>query len=114
MTTHLLPQHTGAPGTSANREPQLTVAPGAGDRITFETSDAAYAQMDQVRDLAKVTEPLNPVTGPAVVQGAEPGDILAVTIHGIELGDHGWSVYIPPSVVRWPRIPRAAHDPPLP
>ncbi|WP_237699529.1 acetamidase/formamidase family protein [Kytococcus sedentarius] len=95
MTTHLLPQHTGAPGISAEREPRLTVTPGAGDRITFETSDAAYAQMDEVRDLAKVTEPLNPVTGPVLVEGAEPGDVLAVTIHDIELGEHGWSVYIP-------------------
>ncbi|OLT25688.1 hypothetical protein BJF82_04845 [Kytococcus sp. CUA-901] len=51
--------------------------------------------MDQVRDLAQVTEPLNPVTGPVVVDGAEPGDVLAVTIHVIELGDNGWSVYIP-------------------
>ena len=51
--------------------------------------------MDQVRDLAQVTEPLNPVTGPVVVDGAEPGDVLAVTIHVIELDDYGWSVYIP-------------------
>ncbi|SNC63473.1 Acetamidase/formamidase [Kytococcus aerolatus] len=95
MTTHLIPQETGAPGISAEREPRLTVTPGAGDRITFETSDAAYAQMDEVRDLSKVTEPLNPVTGPVLVEGAEPGDVLAVTIHDIELGEHGWSVYIP-------------------
>lgn len=95
MTTHLLSKDAGAPGIDAAREPVLRVAPGTGERITFETDDAAYAQMDEFRDLAQVTAPLNPVTGPVFVDGAEPGDVLAVTVHGIELGDHGWSVYIP-------------------
>lgn len=95
MTTHLLSKDAGAPGIDAAREPVLRIAPGTGERITFETDDAAYAQMDEFRDLAQVTAPLNPVTGPVFVDGAEPGDVLAVTVHGIELGDHGWSVYIP-------------------
>ena len=38
---------------------------------------------------------MNPVTGPVHVEGAEPGDALAVTIHDIELPEQGWSVYIP-------------------
>jgi amidase len=35
------------------------------------------------------------VTGPVYVDGAEPGDALAVTIHDIELAEKGWSVYTP-------------------
>lgn len=73
----------------------LTLAPGTGERIVFETDDAAYAEMEEYRDLAKVTATLNPVTGPVHVEGAEPGDALAVTIHDIAMAEHGWSVYIP-------------------
>src|SRR3712207_2883587 len=51
--------------------------------------------MEELRDMAKVTATLNPVTGPVHVDGAEPGDALAVTIEDIELAEQGWSVYIP-------------------
>ncbi|KRE58944.1 acetamidase/formamidase family protein [Phycicoccus sp. Soil748] len=95
MSTHLLTRDQGRPGLSAADEPVLRVAAGAGDRISFETDDAAYAQMEELRDLSKITAPLNPVTGPVFVEGAEPGDALAVTIHDITFGDVGWSVYIP-------------------
>src|SRR5690349_21156868 len=95
MSTHLLTKDQGRPGLSAADEPVLRVAAGAGDRISFETDDAAYAQMDGLRDLSKITAPLNPVTGPVFVEGAEPADALAVTIHDITFGDFGWSVYIP-------------------
>ena len=95
MSEHLLTKDQGRPGLSPTDEPALRVAAGAGDLITFETDDEAYAQMEQLRDLARVTAPLNPVTGPVFVDGAEPGDALAVTIHDITFGDFGWSVYIP-------------------
>ncbi|MGO4343396.1 acetamidase/formamidase family protein [Pedococcus sp. 2YAF34] len=95
MSTHLLTRDQGRPGLSAADEPVLRVVAGAGDRISFETDDAAYAQMEELRDLSKITAPLNPVTGPVFVEGAEPGDALAVTIHDITFGDVGWSVYIP-------------------
>lgn len=95
MSTHLITKDHAHAGYSAEHEPVLTVEPGTGERISFETDDAAYAQMEQLRDLAKVTATINPVTGPVHVTGAEPGDALAVTIHDIEMADHGWSVYIP-------------------
>src|SRR4051812_37616203 len=37
----------------------------------------------------------NPVTGPIFVEGAEPGDVLAVTIHEIECDDLGFMPYWP-------------------
>ena len=43
---------------------------GTGERITFETDDAAYAQMEELRDLSKVTATINPVTGPVHVRGS--------------------------------------------
>jgi amidase len=95
VTDHLLTKNQAFGSLAADREPALRVKAGAGDRITFETDDLAYAQMDQFRELGKVTATLNPVTGPLYVDGAEPGDALAVTIHDIELAEQGWSVYIP-------------------
>jgi len=95
VTDHLLTKELAAPAFSAAREPVLRVAAGAGDRITFETDDLAYAQMEEFGDLAKVTATINPVTGPVFVEGAEPGDVLAVTIHAIELAEQGWSISIP-------------------
>jgi acetamidase/formamidase len=35
------------------------------------------------------------LTGPVYVEGAEPGDILAVTLLEIEVGDWGWMAIIP-------------------
>jgi amidase len=95
MTDHLLTKDQSFNAFSASRPPVLRVVAGGGDRITFETDDAAYAQMEQFRDLAQVTATINPITGPVYVEGAEPGDVLAVTIHHIELVDQGWSISIP-------------------
>lgn len=95
MTTHYLSKDAGGPGISATREPVLRIAPGQGERITFETDDAAYAQLHEHHDMGKLTAPLNPVTGPVYVDGAEPGDVLAVTVHDITLPHGGWSLYLP-------------------
>ena len=92
---HLLTKDLASASFSASREPVLRVAAGAGDRITFETDDLAYAQMEEFGDLAKLTATINPVTGPVYVEGAEPGDVLAVTVHDIALAEQGWSVSIP-------------------
>ncbi len=95
MTSHFLSKDLYRGAFSAHHEPVLTVTAGAGDRITFETDDEAYAQMEQLGDLSLVTAQLNPITGPVYVEGAEPGDALAVTIHDIVLAEQGWSVFIP-------------------
>lgn len=95
MTDHFLSKDLYRGAFSADHDPVLTVVAGAGDRITFETDDEAYAQMEQLGELARVTAQLNPITGPVYVEGAEPGDALAVTIHDIALADQGWSVFIP-------------------
>lgn len=85
----------GRPGFSAAVPPVLRVAAGAGDRIAFETDEAVYAELHETKDLAGLSAPINPVTGPVFVEGAHPGDALAVTIHEIRLLDRGWSVSLP-------------------
>ncbi|WP_420362620.1 acetamidase/formamidase family protein [Curtobacterium aetherium] len=94
---HHLPNTLGRPGYTADRESVLTIAPGTGETIGFETTDAVYAELDVHHDMAQLQAPINPVTGPVYVEGAEPGDTLAVTIHDIELTTHGWSVSLPGS-----------------
>jgi amidase len=95
VTDHLLTRDQASASFSPTREPLLRVTPGAGDRISFETDDLAYAQMEELGDLSRVTATINPVTGPVYVEGAEPGDVLAVTIHAIDVAEQGWSVSIP-------------------
>jgi amidase len=96
-TEHFLSKSHGKPHFSPDEPPALRTAPGTGERIAFETDDAVYAQLHEHKDMAKLTAQINPVTGPLYVEGAQPGDTLAVTIHEIRLKDHGWSVSLPGS-----------------
>jgi acetamidase/formamidase len=60
-------------------EPLLTVAPGTVVELT--TEDCYAGKVRSVEDLPSVVcqfPYLNPVTGPIAVEGAEPGDTLAV------------------------------------
>ncbi|MBI5160089.1 MAG: acetamidase/formamidase family protein [Micrococcales bacterium] len=92
---HFLPKALGRPGYSADIEPVLRVASGTGARIGFETDEAVYAELHAHHDMARLQAPINPVTGPVFVEGAHPGDALAVRIHDIRLRDRGWSVSLP-------------------
>ena len=94
---HFLDKGYGQPGFSADATPALRIRPGTGERIGFETSDEVYAQLHEFKDMGKLTAQINPVTGPVYVEGAQPGDALAVTIHEIRLKNWGWSVSLPGS-----------------
>jgi amidase len=66
------------------REPLLTVPPGT--IVELSTEDCFAGNVEGVEDLPSqvCTFPfLNPVTGPVAVEGAEPGDTLAV--HFVEI-----------------------------
>ncbi len=69
---------------SRHNEPRLRIKPG--ETIAVETEDAFSGQIrtnDDRRNFA--TMPFsNPQTGPICVEGAEPGDALAVKIESIE------------------------------
>ena len=47
MTDHRLSKDQANAGFSAKYEPALRIAAGTGERITFETDDLAYAQMER-------------------------------------------------------------------
>jgi acetamidase/formamidase len=78
-------------------EPVLRVAPG--DVVTAETEDFAGGQI--VRDSTAADLPgldfdrIYPLAGPIAVEGAEPGDTLAIEVLDFELPDWGWACIIP-------------------
>lgn len=69
---------------SRHNLPRLRVPPGT--RLVVDTEDAFSGQIRSNADRRdKKTRPLgNPLTGPIFIEGAEPGDSLAVTIESIE------------------------------
>lgn len=64
----------------------------SGDQVTIETWDARSGTIRRNQDLLDHPHPLgtNPATGPIQVRDAEPGDVLAVQVLGIELAEQGF------------------------
>ena len=77
--------------------PALRVPSGAViEAFTEEASDEQFSLTSDTNTVLNVDfEPIHPLTGPVFVEGAEPGDVLKVTLHRIELGDWGWTVILP-------------------
>ena len=77
--------------------PVMTVAPG--DSVEFATIDASGGQLtvnSSVADVAALDfEKVNSVTGPVLIDGAEPGDVLKVTIESFAPSGWGWTAIIP-------------------
>jgi amidase len=71
--------------------PVTAVDPG--DEILFETWDARTGTIQSERDLLEKPHPRgpNPATGPVLVRGAEPGDVLVVHVLDIRLADRGYT-----------------------
>src|SRR5215217_4776711 len=68
------------------REPIARVKPN--ERVTIHTDDAFESRITKKEDLPSralaTAKFLNPQTGPIYVEGAQPGDSLAVRIESIE------------------------------
>ena len=77
--------------------PVLTIEPG--DVVEMSTEEATDGQLtidSDTADLMKLSfDPIHPLTGPVFVNGAVPGDVLAVTLHKIEIGAWGWTAILP-------------------
>ena len=78
-------------------EPVLRVPSGAViEAFTEEASDGQLLADATLEDVVNLDfEPIHPLTGPVYVEGAEPGDVLKVTLHKIELGAFGWTAIVP-------------------
>jgi acetamidase/formamidase len=73
--------------------PRVTVQPG--ETLEVESEDALSGQIRKPgdrRDKSRVPYS-NPVAGPIVVEGTQPGDVLAVTIHDIQPRDGQCATY---------------------
>lgn len=94
FTIHAAQHHFGWDNSFA---PVLRAEPGA--TIAFECNDASAGQLTPASTVADVRTLdfglINPVTGPVYVEGAEPGDILKVTIHDFTPSGFGWTANIP-------------------
>ena len=77
--------------------PVLTVPSGA--VVEVFTQEATGGQLSMESTLADLNamdfDRIHALTGPVYVEGAEPGDVLAVTLHEIEVGDWGWAAIVP-------------------
>jgi acetamidase/formamidase len=78
-------------------EPAARVAPG--EVVEFHPMDASGGQLSAastVADIARLDfERVNPVAGPIFVDGAQPGDALAVSILSFTPSNWGWTAIIP-------------------
>lgn len=80
------------------REPVARVEPG--QTIVIHTEDAFESRINTVDDLPSqalaTAKFLNPQTGPVYIEGAEPGDTLAVKLEDIEpKRDYAVSCFVP-------------------
>ena len=90
------------PGTGHNRwhpdiPPILTIEPG--DEVLMETRDGGDALISRdsaLDDLLSLDLNLvHPLTGPIYIEGAEPGDLLALEILDVIPGDYGFTLSLP-------------------
>jgi len=77
--------------------PAQTVAPGS--RVYFHCLDSSAGQLTRQSTVADVAAmdfgKINPVTGPVYVDGAEPGDVLKITLEQFHPSGFGWTANIP-------------------
>ncbi|MEM3048441.1 MAG: acetamidase/formamidase family protein, partial [Candidatus Bathyarchaeia archaeon] len=75
---------------SPHAEPTMTVTPG--ETVIVETLDNVGNRVDSEMDKDKIRPPLNPLSGPIYIEGAERGDALEIIIENIKpTRDFGWT-----------------------
>ncbi len=94
---HTIHKHHHHVGWDHSIAPVLTVAPG--ESVEFEVFEASGGQLSPssiVDDVGRMDfGKINPVTGPVSVDGAEPGDVLKVTLLSFTPSGWGWTANIP-------------------
>src|SRR3954464_96612 len=97
MATHYFPTDRVHFTWDAGNEPGLTVADG--DTVVFETRDVSDNQIGPDSDTSVIAgldwDRVYPLAGPVHVEGAEPGDTLAVEILDIHTKGWGWTAILP-------------------
>jgi acetamidase/formamidase len=95
--SHTIHRHQHHLGWDNAIPPVLTIAPGTS--VEFEVFEASGGQLtpsSSVHDVGRMDfGRINPVTGPVFVDGAEPGDVLKVTLLSFAPSGWGWTANIP-------------------
>ncbi|WP_286787493.1 MULTISPECIES: acetamidase/formamidase family protein [unclassified Pseudomonas] len=93
-TIHSINSHF---GWDNSFEPTARVAPGT--ELEFQCHDSSNGYFNAQSVAADVStmpfDNINPVTGPIFVEGAQPGDVLKVTIDSFKPCGFGWTANIP-------------------
>jgi acetamidase/formamidase len=97
ITAHRHTIHEQHHGWDRSFAPVARIAPG--ESLEFAVSDASGGQLGQTSTVADVTgldfAKINPVAGPVFIDGAEPGDVLKVTLLSFVPSGWGWTANIP-------------------
>jgi acetamidase/formamidase len=82
---------------SNDRAPVVTVR--SGSELTLQVPDASAGQIGPGSGIDAVKgldfEKVNPTCGPIYVEGARPGDVLAIEILRMEMSSYGWTAIFP-------------------
>ncbi|TWI54545.1 acetamidase/formamidase family protein [Halalkalibacter nanhaiisediminis] len=95
--THYFPSDVVHYSWDAKREPVIKIQ--SGDSVIFDTREVTDGQFN----LNSTTEAIAnldwtrvyPLAGPVYIEGAEPGDTLAVEILDLKVKDWGWTAVLP-------------------
>ena len=94
---HTIHKHNYHFGWDNSIEPNLSVSPG--QSVEIETIDSSGGQLNArstLNDLSSLSfDKVNPVTGPIYIEGAKPGDAVAVTFLDFQPSGWGWTANIP-------------------
>jgi acetamidase/formamidase len=94
---HLHTIHGQHYGWDNSLAPAARIAPG--ESLEFEVTDASGGQLHRASGVDEVARldfaRVNPVAGPVYVDGAEPGDILKVSVLSFAASGWGWTANIP-------------------
>ena len=84
-------------GWDNSLEPVARVRPGSMLELCCRDAGNGHFQPDSTAEAVATLAPgkTNPLTGPVYVEGAEPGDILAVTLDSFVPSGFGWTAVIP-------------------
>jgi acetamidase/formamidase len=97
MATHYFPTDRVHFTWDAGNEPVLRIADG--DTVVFETRDVSDNQIGPDSDTSVIAsldwDRVYPLAGPVYVEGAQPGDTLAVEILDIHTKGWGWTAILP-------------------
>src|ERR1700691_757082 len=77
--------------------PVVRISPG--ESLEFDVSDSSAGQLGETSTVDAVVRmdfaKINPVAGPVFIEGAEPGDVLKVTLLSFVPSGWGWTANIP-------------------